>query len=307
MTQETQEHIAETTLVGEEEITEATAPVAEEITETTPVGDEEITEATTPVVEDEVVGNQTGIQDKSFEALITDPNFILQDFRGLCEKHGIGFVDLMNDMGFNAATLKALLVNKPITEQIFVLARELSIIIFKMGTDSEPAVNTLDVRTTLGNVGDSKEFLELLDTFIFPYMAEYVKNGNLDPNWILPEDPSKELQQMVSEQISINQEMENAVKEADVRMGELKELEEAVELTQGETVVAVVSEEELKEALEHATPTGDLEISEEIPEAETAEEVADTAEVEPTEEEVTEESQVDSTDPVDTPAEVSEQ
>lgn len=254
---------------------------------------EENTEATAPVVEEET-GNQTGIQDKSFEALITDPNFILQDFRGLCEKHGIGFVDLMNDMGFNASTLKALLVNKPITEQIFVLARELSIIIFKMGTDSEPAVNTLDVRTTLGNVGDSKEFLELLDTFIFPYMAEYVKNGNLDPNWILPEDPSKELQQMVSEQISINQEMENAMKEADVRMGELKELEEAVELTQGETVVAVVSEEELKEALEHATPTGDLEVVEESVE-------------ESTEEEVTEESQVDSTDPVDTPAEVSEQ
>ena len=80
---------------------------------------EEITETMVPVVEEET-GNQTGIQDKSFEALITDPNFILQDFRGLCEKHGIGFVDLMNDMGFNAATLKALLVNKPITEQIFV-------------------------------------------------------------------------------------------------------------------------------------------------------------------------------------------
>jgi len=273
----------------QEQITEATTPVAEEEEVLQEVPVEEVTEATAPVAEDETVGNQTGIQDKSFEALITDPNFILQDFRGLCEKHGIGFVDLMNDMGFSAATLKALLVNKPITEQIFVLARELSIIIFKMGTDSEPVVNTLDVRTTLGNVGDSKEFLELLDTFIFPYMAEYVKNGNLDPNWILPEDPSRELQQMVSEQISINQEMENAVKEADVRMGELKELEEAVELTQGETVVAVVSEEELKEALEHATPTGDLEVS-------------DTTEVEPTEEEVTEEV-VDSTDPVDTPAE----
>lgn len=279
MTQE--QKIAETTLVGEEEIIETTVPVGEEVLQEVPAD------------EKEEAGNQTGIQDKSFEALITDPNFILQDFRGLCEKHGIGFVDLMNDMGFNAATLKALLVNKPITEQIFVLARELSIIIFKMGTDSEPVVNTLDVRTTLGNVGDSKEFLELLDTFIFPYMSEYVKNGNLDPNWILPEDPSKELQQMVSEQISINQEMENAVKEADVRMGELKELEEAVELTQGETVVAVVSEEELKEALEHATPTGDLEVS-------------DTTEVEPTEEEVTEEV-VDSTDLVDTPDEQTEQ
>ena len=248
-------------MTQEQKFTETTIPVGEEeVTETeVPEVDNEITETASPAVEEEV-GNQTGIQDKSFEALITDPNFILQDFRGLCEKHGIGFVDLMNDMGFNAATLKALLVNKPITEQIFVLARELSIVIFKMGEDSDPVVNTLDVRTTLGNVGDSKEFLELLDTFIFPYMAEYVKNGNLDPNWILPEDPSKELQQMVSEQISINQEMETAVKEADVRMGELKELEEAVELTQGETVVAVVSEEELKEALEHATPTGDLEV-----------------------------------------------
>lgn len=232
---------------------------------------EENTEATAPVVEEET-GNQTGIQDKSFEALITDPNFILQDFRGLCEKHGIGFVDLMNDMGFNASTLKALLVNKPITEQIFVLARELSIIIFKMGTDSEPAVNTLDVRTTLGNIGDSKEFLELLDTFIFPYMAEYVKNGKLDPDWILPEDPSKELQQMVSDQININQEMQDAVKEADKRMEDLKALEDAVELTQGETVVAVVSEEELKEALEHATPTGDVEVTEEDTETESDDE-----------------------------------
>ena len=280
-----------------EEITEATEAVAEEesVTESTTTVDEEVI---TEAVEDstaEEVGNQTGIQDKSFEALITDPNFILQDFRGLCEKHGIGFVDLMNDMGFNAATLKALLVNKPITEQIFVLARELSIIIFKMGIDSEPVVNTLDVRTTLVNVGDSKEFLELLDTFIFPYMAEYVKNGNLDPNWILPEDPSKELQQMVSEQIRINQEMEEAVKEADVRMGELKELEEAVELTQGETVVAVVSEEELKEALEKATPEGDLEL-------------ADTTGVESTEEEVTEEEPV--VEPIKDPiafAEVSKQ
>lgn len=284
----TQEQITETTLVGEEEITEATTPVAEEeAKQEAPVADDEITETEVPEVEE--AGNQTGIQDKSFEALITDPNFILQDFRGLCEKHGIGFVDLMNDMGFNASTLKALLVNKPITEQIFVLARELSIIIFKMGTDSEPAVNTLDVRTTLGNVGDSKEFLELLDTFIFPYMAEYVKNGKLDPDWILPEDPSKELQQMVSEQIGINQEMQDAVKEADKRMEDLKALEDAVELTQGETVVAVVSEEELKEALEHATPTGDLE-------------VADTTEEEATVE-VTGYTPVDSTDPVDTPTE----
>ena len=273
----TQEQITETTLVGDEEFTEATAFVAEEdVIQEAPVADDEITETAETVVEEEV-GNQTGIQDKSFEALITDPNFILQDFRGLCEKHGIGFVDLMNDMGFNAATLKALLVNKPITEQIFVLARELSIIIFKMGTDSEPAVNTLDVRTTLGNVGDSKEFLELLDTFIFPYMAEYVKNGKLDPDWILPEDPSRELQQMVSEQININQEMQDAVKEADKRMEDLKALEDAVELTQGETVVAVVSEEELKEALEHATPEGDVEVTGYTP--------------------------VDSTDPVDAPAE----
>lgn len=271
MTQETQEQkTTETTLVGEEEITETMVPVVEE---------ETINE-----VPAEETGNQTGIQDKSFEALITDPNFILQDFRGLCEKHGIGFVDLMNDMGFNAATLKALLVNKPITEQIFVLARELSIIIFKMGTDSEPAVNTLDVRTTLGNVGDSKEFLELLDTFIFPYMAEYVKNGKLDPDWILPEDPSKELQQMVSEQININQEMQDAVKEADKRMEDLKALEDAVEVTQGETVVAVVSEEELKEALEHATPEGDVEVTE------------------PTVE-VTGYTPVDSTDTVDAPVE----
>lgn len=269
MTQE--QEITETTLVGEEEITEATAPVAEEVIQEVPA--EEVTESTTTV--DEEVGNQTGIQDKSFEALITDPNFILQDFRGLCEKHGIGFVDLMNDMGFNASTLKALLVNKPITEQIFVLARELSIIIFKMGTDSEPAVNTLDVRTTLGNVGDSKEFLELLDTFIFPYMAEYVKNGKLDPDWILPEDPSKELQQMVSDQIGINQEMQNAVKEADKRMEDLKTLEDAVELTQGETVVAVVSEEELKEALEHATPEGDLEVEESTEEEPVVEPIKD--------------------------------
>ena len=95
---------------------------------------EETTESTEEV---ETEGNNTGISDKSFEALITDPNFILRDFRGLCEKHNINFVDLMNDMGFDANTLRALLVNKPITEQIYTLSRELSIIIYKMGMDSE--------------------------------------------------------------------------------------------------------------------------------------------------------------------------
>ena len=47
-----------------------------------------------------------------------------------------------------------------------------------MGMDSDPTVDTLDVRTTLGNTGDSEEFLELLDTFVFPYMAEYVITVN---------------------------------------------------------------------------------------------------------------------------------
>lgn len=217
-------------------------------------------EETTESVETE--GNNTGISDKSFEALITDPNFILRDFRGLCEKHNIGFVDLMNDMGFDARTLRALLVNKPITEQIYTLSRELSIIIYKMGMDSDPTVDTLDVRTTLGNTGDSEEFLELLDTFVFPYMAEYVNNGKLNPDWIVPKDPAAEIQEAVAHQINVNNEMNKAVDDAQVYIDELSDLEDRIELTQGEESVAAVSEEQLEKVIQKVQNDGDIVVEE---------------------------------------------
>lgn len=221
---------------------------------------EETTESTEEV---ETEGNNTGISDKSFEALITDPNFILRDFRGLCEKHNINFVDLMNDMGFDANTLRALLVNKPITEQIYTLSRELSIIIYKMGMDSDPTVDTLDVRTTLGNTGDSEEFLELLDTFVFPYMAEYVNNGKLDPEWIVPKDPAAEIQEAVEHQINANNEMNKAVEDAQVYIDELSDIEGRIELTQGEESVAAVSEEQLEKVIQKVQEDGDIVVEEE--------------------------------------------
>ena len=91
-----------------------------------------------------------GIKDESLEAFITDPNLILRDVKELCEKHEIDFVGMFNEMGFNKNTFKALLVNKPITEQIYVLNRELNLLIYKLGVAS--GISTLNARTLLGDV-----------------------------------------------------------------------------------------------------------------------------------------------------------
>jgi len=100
----------------------------------------------------------TGIKDESLEAFVTDPNLILRDVKELCEKHEIDFVGMFNEMGFNKITFKALLVNQPITEQIYVINRELNLLIYKLGVAS--GISTLNARTLLGDVLPSKEWLE---------------------------------------------------------------------------------------------------------------------------------------------------
>ena len=128
--------------------------------------------------------------------------------------------------------------------------------------DSDPTVDTLDVRTTLGNTGDSEEFLELLDTFVFPYMAEYVNNGKLNPDWIVPKDPAAEIQEVVAHQINVNNEMNKAVDDAQVYIDELSDLEDRIELTQGEESVAAVSEEQLEKVIQKVQDDGDIVVEE---------------------------------------------
>ncbi|MGN6746857.1 hypothetical protein, partial [Neisseria sp. P0024.S002] len=133
----------------------------------------------------------------------------------------------------------------------------------------EPTVDTLDVRTTLGNTGDSEEFLELLDTFVFPYMAEYVNNGKLDPEWIVPKDPAAEIQEAVEHQINANNEMNKAVEDAQVYIDELSDIEGRIELTQGEESVAAVSEEQLEKVIQKVQEDGDIVVEEEENESST--------------------------------------
>ena len=65
------------------------------------------------------------------DAFVIDPSFILNDFKDLCEKHEVPYIDLLNLMGFNIKTLEFVIMNKTITEQIYVINRELILIIFK--------------------------------------------------------------------------------------------------------------------------------------------------------------------------------
>ena len=196
------------------------------------------------------------LQDESFEALITDPTLILKDFRGLCEKHSIDFVGLLNQMGFNSSTFKALLVNKPITEQIYVLSRELNLVIYRLGVAS--SVSTLDARSMLGNTGNSKDWLEMLDTIIFPYIAEYDKNGMLDPDWFLKNNVTtleEELAGVVQETLQTQTALIEEAQKADEAVADLLDatlVEEIVELSHGDDTVAEVAVKDAQNALEDA-------------------------------------------------------
>lgn len=206
-----------------------------------------------------------GIKDESLEAFITDPNLILRDVKALCEKHEIDFVGMFNEMGFNKNTFKALLVNKPITEQIYVINRELNLLIYKLGVAS--GISTLNARTLLGDVLPSKEWLELLDKTIFPYMGEYGKNGKLDKDWFVKNEQGDEIEELAESLRDLATVQGELVKEAEkanqATVG-LFDGEENLSLTQGEdTVSGEFTTEEVNQAIEETQQDGEITVEEE--------------------------------------------
>lgn len=136
--------------------------------------------------------NRTGLKDETFEAMVTDPSLVLGDFSTLGEKHGLHFLDdLLNPMGFTLPTLKGLIFNKPITEQIYVLNRELRVLLSLIGVKSggsENGYGTQEMRALLAETTTSREWLELLDKQVFPYIKFFKDNGVVDKEWFVREE-----------------------------------------------------------------------------------------------------------------------
>ena len=206
-----------------------------------------------------------GIKDESLEAFITDPNLILRDVKALCEKHEIDFVGMFNEMGFNKNTFKALLVNKPITEQIYVINRELNLLIYKLGVAS--GISTLNARTLLGDVLPSKEWLELLDKTIFPYMGEYGKHGKLDKDWFVKNEQGDEIEELAEslrDLATVQGELVKETEKANQAPVGLFDEEENLSLTQGEdTVSGEFTAEEVNQAIEESQQDGEITVEEE--------------------------------------------
>lgn len=264
---------------NEEQVIELTKETAQEINdEYAKIAGEE------PVkVEDTL--NKTGLKDETFEALITDPNFILSDLKKLIDKHGyFTLTDLFNFMGFNINTLKAVIYNKSITEQIFLLSRELRLFLYRIGELSgkkEDGYNTREIRSLLGETMTSKEWLELLDTQILPYIGYYVENGKIDREWFTREenkleDPVEDVKAIVKDTFEINNALAKeigdvAIPELDEVVKQIEETEnlqdnlhqENLQLEHGEETVLETNDEEVKEAQEHIDHAGETVVEEE--------------------------------------------
>lgn len=267
---------------NEEQVIELTKETAQEI------NDEYAKMAGEESVKVEDTLNKTGLKDETFEALITDPNFILSDLKKLIDKHGyFTLTDLFNFMGFNINTLKAVIYNKSITEQIFLLSRELRLFLYRIGELSgkkEDGYNTREIRSLLGETMTSKEWLELLDTQILPYIGYYVENGKIDTEWFTREenkleDPVEDVKAIVKDTFEINNalakeigdvaipELDEALKEAE-QVGQTDNLQdnlhqENLQLEHGEETVLETNGEEVKEAQEHIDHAGETVVEEE--------------------------------------------
>lgn len=258
---------------NEEQVIELTKETAQEINDeyAKMTGEESVK------VEDTL--NKTGLKDETFEALITDPNFILSDLKKLIDKHGyFTLTDLFNFMGFNINTLKAVIYNKSITEQIFLLSRELRLFLFRIGELSgkkEDGYNTREIRSLLGETMTSKEWLELLDTQILPYIGYYVEHGKIDREWFTREenkleDPVDDIKAIVKDSFEINNVLAKeigdvAIPELDEALKEVEQVEqtENLQLEHGEEIVLETNDEEVKEAQEHIDHAGETVVEEE--------------------------------------------
>lgn len=264
---------------NEEQVIELTKETAQEI------NDEYAKMAGEESVKVEDTLNKTGLKDETFEALITDPNFILSDLKKLIDKHGyFTLTDLFNFMGFNINTLKAVIYNKSITEQIFLLSRELRLLLYRIGELSgkkEDGYNTREIRSLLGETMTSKEWLELLDTQILPYIGYYVENGKIDTEWFTREenkleDPVEDVKAIVKDTFEINNALAKeigdvAIPELDEAVKQIEESEnlqdnlhqENLQLEHGEETVLETNDEEVKEAQEHIDHAGETVVEEE--------------------------------------------
>lgn len=264
---------------SEEQVIELTKETAQEI------NDEYAKMAGEESVKVEDTLNKTGLKDETFEALITDPNFILSDLKKLIDKHGyFTLTDLFNFMGFNINTLKAVIYNKSITEQIFLLSRELRLFLYRIGELSgkkEEGYNTREIRSLLGETMTSKEWLELLDTQILPYIGYYVENGKIDCEWFTREenkleDPVEDVKAIVKDTFEINNALAKeigdvAIPELDEVVKQIEETEnlqdnlhqENLQLEHGEETVLETNDEEVKEAQEHIDHAGETVVEEE--------------------------------------------
>lgn len=263
---------------NEEQVIELTKETAQEI------NDEYAKMAGEESVKVEDTLNKTGLKDETFEALITDPNFILSDLKKLIDKHGyFTLTDLFNFMGFNINTLKAVIYNKSITEQIFLLSRELRLFLYRIGELSgkkEEGYNTREIRSLLGETMTSKEWLELLDTQILPYIGYYVENGKIDREWFAREenkleDPVEDVKAIVKDTFEINNALAKeigdvAIPELDEVVKQIEETEnlqdnlhqENLQLEHGEETVLETNDEEVKEAQEHIDHAGETVVEE---------------------------------------------
>lgn len=260
---------------NEEQVIELTKETAQEINdEYAKIAGEESVK-----VEDTV--NKTGLKDETFEALITDPNFILSDLKKLIDKHGyFTLTDLFNFMGFNINTLKAVIYNKSITEQIFLLSRELRLFLYRIGELSgkkEDGYNTREIRSLLGETMTSKEWLELLDTQILPYIGYYVEHGKIDTEWFTREENKIESQEeataaVVREAFETNRKLANEMMQMNKEIkvlfdedGNVREGEDTdnLQLEHGEETVLETNDEEVKEAQEHIDHAGETVVEEE--------------------------------------------
>lgn len=264
---------------NEEQVIELTKETAQEI------NDEYAKMAGEESVKVEDTLNKTGLKDETFEALITDPNFILNDLKKLIDKHGyFTLTDLFNLMGFNINTLKAVIYNKSITEQIFLLSRELRLFLYRIGELSgkkEDGYNTREIRSLLGETMTSKEWLELLDTQILPYIGYYVENGKIDREWFTREenkleDPVEDVKAIVKDTFEINNALAKeigdvAIPELDEVVKQIEETEnlqdnlhqENLQLEHGEETVLETNDKEVKEAQEHIDHAGETVVEEE--------------------------------------------
>ena len=219
--------------------------------------------------------NKSELSDETFEAMITDPSLILKDVRKLAEKHGINYVDLLNKMGFTLPILKAVILNKPITEQIYVFSRELSLVLFSMGEESgtvEEGYNTVNIRSLLGEIRTSGEWLELLDTQIFPFIKYFNENGKIDKDWFTREENKmadisevEAMADIAKQTFDVQSELTKEVEQMNTELQNLfegdNEEAEDLSLNHGEESVMDITGEEVKEAQENVSHQGEIEVN----------------------------------------------